>query len=327
VLLFDSLDAVPTDFGPSAVAVGKFDGVHAGHRRMIAELLAHSSATGLVATAITFDRHPLSIIRPNECPVALVSNSQKIELLAATGLDATLMMPFDRDVSELSPEDFVRVVLVDALHARHVIVGADFRFGNRGVGTTDALAELGKTYGFTLQIIDDVVATADGQPERRASSTWVRELLTEGDVKRAASVLGAVPTIRAEVVHGVQRGRELGYPTANLSPQIEGFVPADGVYAAWFTVGGTKYGAAVSIGNNPTFDGVADKQVEAHVLDQTLDLYGATVEISFVDYIRPMNKFSGVDALVAQMNADEKRIREILGLAARGRKTVTAVQK
>jgi riboflavin kinase/FMN adenylyltransferase len=313
VEIFNSLEAVPRAFGPSAVAIGKFDGVHAGHRRMIAELLAYSSSAGLLATAITFDRHPLSIIRPTECPVALVSNSQKIDLLAATGLDATLMLPFDRDLSELSPEDFVRAVLVDALHASHVIVGADFRFGNRGAGTTESLAGLGATYGFTVQIIDDVVAVSEDEPHRRASSTWVRELLTSGDVAHAASVLGALPTIRAEVVHGAQRGRELGYPTANLSPQIEGFVPADGVYAAWLSVGGAKYGAAVSIGNNPTFDGVPDKQVEAHVLDQTLDLYGATVDVSFVEYIRPMNRFSGVDALVAQMNADEKRIREILG--------------
>ncbi|MGV8969033.1 MAG: bifunctional riboflavin kinase/FAD synthetase [Microbacteriaceae bacterium] len=316
MLFFDSLSAVPDGFGPSAVAIGKFDGVHAGHRRMIARLLAHSSAAGLVATAITFDRNPLSVIRPQECPIALLSNAQKVELLAATGLEATLMLPFDRELSELSPEEFVRAVLVDGLRATRVIVGTDFRFGNRGVGTTARLIELGELWGFSVEVIDDVVASAAGQPERRASSTWVRELLTQGDVRQAAIVLGALPTIRSVVVHGAQRGRELGYPTANLSPQIEGYIPADGVYAAWLTVAGTRYGCAVSIGNNPTFEGIPDKQVEAHVLDEKLDLYGATVDIAFVEYIRPMNKFSGVDALVAQMNVDEKKIRHILGYPA-----------
>jgi riboflavin kinase/FMN adenylyltransferase len=320
VLFFDSLGAVPANFGPSAVAVGKFDGVHAGHRRMIAELLTCANAEGLVSTAITFDRHPLSVIRPTDCPVALVSNTQKVELLAATGLDATLMLPFDRALSELSPEDFVQVVLGDTLRATRVIVGADFRFGNRGIGTTETLTELGERFGFTVDIIDDVVASDDGQPRRRASSTWIRELLSDGDVTQAARVLGALPTIRSTVVHGAQRGRELGYPTANLSPQIEGFIPADGVYAAWLSVDGSRFGSAVSIGNNPTFDGVPDRQVEAHVLDATIDLYGKTVDLSFVEYVRPMNKFSGVDALIAQMNADETRIRGILGYPPRAGK-------
>ena len=323
MLFFDSLSAVPTDFGPSAVAIGKFDGVHAGHRRMIAELVSVARGAELTATAVTFVRHPLSIVRPNDCPAALVSNQQKVELLAATGLDATLMLPFDTALSELSPEEFVRLVLVDTLKASRVIVGADFRFGNRGAGTVASLSELGTHHGFSVDVIGDVVAPArevhtdsqpaDSQPARRASSTWVRELLTDGDVRQAALVLGALPTIRSVVVHGAQRGRELGYPTANLAPQIEGYVPADGVYAAWLSVDGARYGSAVSIGNNPTFDGVPDKQVEAHVLDEKLDLYDKTVDVSFVEYIRPMNKFSGVDALVAQMNADEKVIREILG--------------
>ena len=310
---FDSLAAVPADFGPSAVAIGKFDGVHSGHRAVIAALGDAARDRGLTATIVTFDRHPLSVLRPEACPEPLLSNAQKVERLAETGVDATLMVEFDRPFSQLSPEEFVRGILVDALHARLVFVGSDFRFGARGAGTVELLTELGATAGFEVRLIDDVVATG----ERRASSTWVRELLAEGRVVEATAVLGHEPSIRSVVVHGVQRGRELGYPTANLSPAIEGYIPADGVYAAWLTVGGVKHGAAVSIGNNPTFEGVPEKQVEAHVLDANLDLYDATVELSFVEYIRGMRKFSGMEALAEQMSLDEQQIRGILGYPPR----------
>jgi len=312
---FASLAAVPDDFGPSAVAIGKFDGVHAGHRKVIEALTSVAASKNLVATAVTFDRHPLALLRPELCPEPLLSNAQKIERLSETGLDATVMLEFDKAFSEQSPESFVESILVNALHARVVLVGSDFRFGAKGAGTVDTLRELGKRYDFEVTLIEDVVATAT---ERRASSTWVRELLTAGSVDEAADLLGHLPTIRAVVVHGVQRGRELGYPTANLAPAIEGFIPADGVYAAWFTVDGERHGAAVSIGNNPTFDGVPDKQVEAHVLDASLDLYDKSVEVSFVKYIRGMQKFSGMDALSEQMAIDEEVIRGLLGYPPKG---------
>jgi riboflavin kinase/FMN adenylyltransferase len=309
--VFESLDAVPADFGPSAVTIGKFDGVHAGHRRVIGTLLELAAERQLIPTVLTFDRNPLSLLRPEACPEALVSNPQKLDRLAKAGVAATLMVPFDRAFSELSPQEFVSRVLVDALHARAVLVGPDFRFGAKGAGTVPLLTELGSANGFEVVAIEEL--RPDGA--RRASSTWVRELLSEGRVREAATVLGDLPTIRSVVVHGEQRGRAMGYPTANLSPEIEGFIPADGVYAAWLVVGGIRYPAAVSIGNNPTFDGVPDKQVEAHALDQKLDLYDKTVEVSFVDYIRPMHKFDGMESLVTQMNADELRIREILANA------------
>jgi riboflavin kinase/FMN adenylyltransferase len=315
VEFFDSLEAVPAGFGPSAVAIGKFDGVHAGHRRVIGRLRAVAAERALVATAVTFDRHPLALIAPESCPEALLSNAQKVDRLAETGLDATLMVAFDRAFSEQSPEQFVERILVGALTARVVMVGADFRFGVRGSGTVATLTELGARHGFEVQLIEDVLAPLDaGTPgSRRASSTWIRELLAAGDIGEAARVLGHEPTIRSVVVRGAQRGREMGYPTANLSPDIEGFVPRDGVYAAWLTADGVRYGAAVSIGNNPTFEGVPEKQVEAHVLDESLDLYGTTVELSFVEYIRPMTAFDGMASLVVQMTLDEARIREILG--------------
>jgi len=311
---FDSLGAVPRDFGPSAITIGKFDGVHAGHRKVISALIDVARSSGLVATAVTFDRHPLALLRPELCPAPLLSNPQKVDRLAEAGVDATLMLAFDEAFSKQSPEEFVQSILVDALHAKVVLVGRDFRFGAKGAGTVERLRELGLEHGFDVQLIEDMIAEGT---ERRASSTWVRELLGDGDVGTAAQLLGHLPTIRAVVVHGLQRGRELGYPTANLSPDIEGFIPADGVYAAWLTIDGERHGAAVSIGNNPTFEGIPDKQVEAHVLDASLDLYDKTVEVSFVQYIRGMRKFSGMDALAEQMRADEQGIRVILGYPPR----------
>jgi len=314
VRFFSSLGEIPAGFGPSAVAIGKFDGVHAGHRRVIAELREVAAHESLTATIVTFDRHPLALLRPEACPPPLVSNAQKVELLAGTGVDATLMLAFDRAFSEQSPQEFVERILVDALHAKVVMVGADFRFGSKGSGTVDTLREFGARLGFAVHAIDDVVEPEAGsEHQRRASSTWIRELLAAGRVAEAAQVLGHEPTVRGEVVMGAQRGRALGFPTANLSPRNEGFIPGDGVYAAWFTADGVRYGSAVSIGNNPTFDGVPEKQVEAHLLDETIDLYGKIVEVAFVEFIRGQVKYSTIEALIEQIADDERKVRVILG--------------
>jgi riboflavin kinase/FMN adenylyltransferase len=315
VEFYESLAGVPAGFGPSAVAIGKFDGVHAGHRRVIGELREVAERDSLTATIVTFDRHPLALLRPESCPPPLISNAQKVELLAETGIDATLMLAFDRAFSEQSPEEFVQRILVDALHARVVMVGADFRFGARGAGTVERLTELGREFGFEVRIIDDVVS-AEESHTRRASSTWIRELLAEGRVAEAAVVLGHQPVVRGIVVKGAQRGRELGFPTANLSPRNEGFIPGDGVYAAWFTVDGVRYPAAVSIGNNPTFVGVPEKQVEAHLLDETIDLYGKLVEVEFVEYIRGQVKYTTIEALIDQIADDVTKTRIVLGRPA-----------
>jgi riboflavin kinase/FMN adenylyltransferase len=307
--LYTSFEDVPDDFGPSAVTIGKFDGVHTGHRAVIDQAIGIARERGMVAAALTFDRNPLALLRPDRCPESLVSNAQKLELLARAGLDATLMVTFDEAFAASSPEQFVRSVLVEALHAAVVLVGPDFQFGAKGAGTVVDLKDFGARFGFDVVMVEEF--TSD---HRKVSSTWVREALSAGDVATAATLLGRLPSIRAEVVHGLQRGRDLGYPTANLSPRIEGFVPADGVYAAWLVVDGARYGAAVSIGNNPTFEGIPDKQVEAHALDQSFDLYGRIVEIEFVRYIRGMRKFAGADELAGQMASDEREIRGILGV-------------
>jgi len=309
--VYRSLDAVPLGFGPSAVTVGKFDGLHLGHRDVLRQLCERATADGLVPTVVTFDRNPLATLHPERAPAMLVSADQKVDLFAAADIGTVLLLPFTEELGHLSPEEFVQRILVDALHAKVVLAGSDFHFGEKGAGDLAALRGAGQRHGFEVAVIDDLIHDLGGDP-RRASSTWIRELLHEGRVREAAALLGRAPSIRSRVVHGEQRGRELGYPTANLDPELEGMLPLDGVYAAWATVDGVRYGAAVSIGNNPTFDGIPQHQVEAHLLDQRLDLYGKTIEVAFVDYVRPMKKFEGVDALVAQLQTDEQRIRTIL---------------
>lgn len=309
---FGSLAELPSDFGPSAVTIGKFDGVHAGHRRVIRQLCEAAEPAGLVSTVLTFDRHPLALLNPEKVPTSLTSAAQKREILESTGVGALVMVEFTEEFSQLSAEDFIRRVLVDAVRARVVFVGVDFRFGHGGLGDVDLLVERGRDNGFDVRIIEPVRPEGD----RVISSSWIRDLLSEGRVDEAAKLLERLPSVRGEVVHGEQRGRALGYPTANLSANLEGFIPADGIYAAYATVGGRTMPAAVSIGNNPTFVGVAEKQVEAHILDENLDLYGTTLEISFVEYIRGMAKFESVPDLVEQIGRDEARTREILNVPA-----------
>lgn len=311
---FAGLDAVPPGFGPSAVTIGKFDGVHTGHRAVLARLAELAAERGLVDVVVTFDRHPLSLLSPEACPAPLVSVAQKRELLAETGVDATVMLAFDRALAELEPAEFVRRVLVDTLHARAVLAGGDFRFGRKGAGDVALLRRLGAQHGFDLVLVDDVRSAAEeGSDARRASSTWAREALDAGRVGEAARVLGRLPTVRSVVVQGERRGRELGFPTANLDPErLEGFLPSDGVYAAWAVVDGIRHPAAVSIGNNPTFDGVPQHQAEAHLLDVDADLYGRTLELAFVDRVRGMTRFDSLEALVAAIRGDIAATRRIL---------------
>ncbi|HEY1104748.1 bifunctional riboflavin kinase/FAD synthetase [Agromyces endophyticus] len=307
---YKGLEAVPNGYGPSAVTIGKFDGVHRGHREIISRLRGLAESDGLTTTVVTFDRNPLALLAPDKCPESLVSNRQKLELLATTGIDATVLLPFDRALASVPATEFVERVLVDTLHAKAVLVGRDFRYGARGAGDVALLADLGATFGFTVEVVDDVAP----EGERRVSSSWVRELLADGDVRHATELLGHTPTVSGLVVHGAARGRELGFPTANLSPESEGLIPSDGVYAGWLTDAGTRYPAAISVGDNPTFEGVPKKQVEAYVLDRELDLYDHVVDVEFVDRIRGMVAFTTIPALIDTIRDDVERTRVILGL-------------
>jgi riboflavin kinase/FMN adenylyltransferase len=308
VKTFKGLDAVPVSYGPSAVTIGKFDGVHRGHRAVVDRIRAIAAAEDLRAVVVTFDRNPLALLAPDKCPDSLVSLRQKLHLLATTGIDATLLLRFDRALASVPATEFVERVLVDTLHAKAVLVGRDFRYGARGAGDVDLLVDLGAKFGFTVEVVDDVAP----EGERRVSSTWIRELLADGDVRRATELLGHTPTVSGIVVHGAKRGRELGYPTANLTPESEGLIPADGVYAGWLTDAGTRYPAAISVGNNPTFEGVPSRQVEAYVLDRELDLYDHVVDVEFVERLRGMVAFTNIPDLVDTIRDDVDRAREIL---------------
>ncbi|MCT9821555.1 bifunctional riboflavin kinase/FAD synthetase [Microbacterium sp. W1N] len=317
MIVFRDPAEVPAGFGPSIIAIGKFDGVHSGHRAVIDRARVAATDAGARVVAVTFDRNPLSLLRPELCPEPVCSLEQKLELLATAGVDATLVLRFDAQLAALTPREFVEHVLVDALAVVRVMVGDDFRFGRGGTGDPDALTALGAEFGFTVDVVGDVEGAG-----RRVSSTWVRDLLAAGDVEGAARLLGRPHAVRGEVVHGLKRGRELGFPTANLATDAEGFIPADGVYAGWLVDEGavdaashaiTRYPAAISVGTNPTFDDVATRQVEAYVLDETtLDLYGRNVQVQFVNRIRGMVAFEGIDALIVQMADDVARVRAAL---------------
>lgn len=317
---------MPPGFGPSVVTVGNFDGVHRGHQAVLGRVAADARAAGAAAVAITFDPHPLAVLRPEHAPAPLQGLDRRLDLMATTGLDAVLVMEFTLELAGWSPERFVADVLAGALHARAVVVGRDMRFGHRNSGDVGTLRELGARYGYDVDLVEDLGGTDEAHPSgRRWSSTWVRELLAAGDVAGAAEVLGRPHEAVGTVVHGDHRGRELGYPTANLSPDADGMAPADGVYAGRLTVlprpgeagavdGGDDgpWPAAISIGTNPTFDG-ADRRVEAYVLDRDdLDLYGRRVRLEYVARLRPTLRFDGIDSLVTQMRDDVDRARELL---------------
>ncbi|MCS5719311.1 bifunctional riboflavin kinase/FAD synthetase [Herbiconiux sp. CPCC 205763] len=308
---YRGLADAPLGLGPSAVTIGKFDGVHAGHRAVISELLSVAESRDLTSIVITFDRHPLAQLDPQARPDALVSTEQKLELLAETGVDVTILLRFDAALAAMPPREFVSRVLHDICGTRVAMVGQDFRFGARGEGTIETLRTLGTEFGFDVDLIPEV---KPGEA-RKVSSTWIRELLATGDVQRAGELLGRTPSVRGVVVHGAARGRELGYPTANLSPESEGLIPADGVYAGWLTDlsnEGRRYPAAISVGSNPTFAGVPPKQVEAYVLDEELDLYDHVVDVSFVSRIRGQVRFTGIEPLIAQMSDDVAGVRALL---------------
>ncbi len=313
---------LPAGFAPTVVAIGKFDGVHAGHRAIIEKLLVDAAACDARTVAVTFDRNPLATIAPEHCPEQVSGVGQKIDLLAERGLDATLVLEFDKRLADVPAEEFVIRYLVEGLNAQRVLVGEDFRFGRGGTGDVALLRRMGVEHGFAVEVVADVSSAATGcDGGRRVSSTWIRELLTAGDVERAAKLLGHVHAVRGVVVRGLQRGRELGFPTANLAPDLEGFVPADGVYAGWVRArrpegqlgSGARYPAAISVGTNPTFDDVPERVVEAHVLDRDdLDLYGRTVDVEFVSRIRGMVAFDGLEPLIAQMHDDVEQTRAAL---------------
>ncbi|MCF3141284.1 MULTISPECIES: bifunctional riboflavin kinase/FAD synthetase [Micrococcaceae] len=314
---------VPKDFGPTVVTIGNFDGVHRGHQHVLSQLTGTAKRHNIPSVAVTFDPHPAQVHRPDSAPELIMGLQDKLDALGDTGVDAVLVMKYTLDLAAMTPVEFVRDVILDGLHAAHVVVGHDLRFGAGNVGDVVTMQQLGEELGFGVQVVNEYGAGGspvhdDGDADRRCSSTWVREALSEGDVVTAAAVLGRPHRMRGEVVHGAARGRDLGFPTANLAHDSTGYVPADGIYAGWLIdQSGTRWPAAISVGSNPTFDGVS-RQVEAHVIDrpeekvEDFDLYGQTVAVEFTQRLRGMVAYRGPEALVEQMCLDVAQAHELL---------------
>ncbi|MBC7596234.1 MAG: bifunctional riboflavin kinase/FAD synthetase [Kineosporiaceae bacterium] len=298
---------------PSVVTIGNFDGVHHGHRHVLARARALAQSLRadppLPVTAVTFDPHPLEVIAPDHAPLRLSTLHQRIALLRAAGADRVYVLAFTKEMSSWTPDEFVQRVLVDQLKAAGIVIGENFRFGHKAAGDIAFLRDAGEAYGFAV----DGLALDGG--DVAYSSTLVRSLIAEGEVARAAKILDHPHTLEGVVVKGDQRGRELGFPTANVPADPDVAVPADGVYAGWvIRADGDRLPAAISVGTNPTFDGV-ERRIESYVLDRTdLDLYGETIGIEFVDRLRGQVKFTGVDDLVATIRDDVDNTRTVLGL-------------
>jgi riboflavin kinase/FMN adenylyltransferase len=315
-------DEVPTDLPPTSVTIGAFDGVHRGHRVLIDRAVAEAGE-GLLPVAVTFDPHPLSVIRPDMAPLLLTSMAHRLEIFEAEGMGGVLVIQFTPELAGESAERFASRVLADTLNATHVVVGRNFRFGHRAAGDVALLEELGRELGFDVTVVDlEPLAAAPGTASEGAdepvavSSTQIRALVANGDVVGAAAALGRSHRVSGRVAHGDHRGRELGYPTANVDVADSMAVPADGVYAGRFRVDGDPAvwrPAAISVGTNPTFDGEA-RRVEAHVLDAPVgyDVYGQWADVEFVERIRPMLRFDSVEELIAQMADDVQRARRLV---------------
>lgn len=294
----------------AAVSIGAYDGVHLGHRALIARTRQEAARLGCGSAVVTFDRHPATVVRPASAPRLLTDVDQKLELLAATGVDVVAVVHFDADRAGEDPSHFVSEVLVDLLRARAVVVGADFHFGRGRSGDVGMLGALGARLGFSVTGFDLV-----GEGDEPISSTRIRGLIARGDVTSAALLLGRPHQVRGTVGHGDARGRDLGFPTANVAVPAEIALPADGVYAAWYrTPDGEGHPACVSIGRRPTFYREGGPQLlEAYLLDFAGDLYGQPAKVDLVSRQRGQERYESVDALVAQMHADVAETRRRLG--------------
>jgi riboflavin kinase / FMN adenylyltransferase len=299
--------------GGSAVTIGAYDGVHLGHRHLLAELQRRAHERGLASVVVTFDRHPATVVRPQSAPLLLTDRDQKLELLASAGMDRTLVVPFDEERANETAEDFVLEVLVRALNARLVVVGEDFHFGHRRAGNVAFLTEMGSRHGF------DVVGVAleEDASRQAVSSTRIRELLAACDVTAAARLLGRPHQVRGVVTHGDGRGGpELGFPTANVAVPDGLAMPGEGIYACWYErPDGSVHAAAASFGRRPTFHAsAAGPLLEVFLLDFSGDLYGEPARVSFVTHLHEERRFDSKEALVAQMTDDVAAARAALGL-------------
>jgi riboflavin kinase / FMN adenylyltransferase len=305
----------PTSESGTVVTIGAYDGVHLGHQAVISTVRARAADGGMESAVVTFDRHPAAVVRPESAPRLLTDLDQKLELLDATGIDRCLVITFDEARSKEKAEEFVQEVLVDCLDARLVIVGEDFHFGHQRKGNVALLEEMGRDLGFDVEglaLVDAAGQAVGGAP--KASSTAIRQALVAGDLGAAIALLGRPHEVRGVVSQGDQRGRDLGFPTANVSVPGDILLPADGIYAGWYErPDGAVHPTAISLGRRPTFYEAAHASLlEAHLLDFDGDLYGEHAKVRFVARLRGEERFDSVEALVEQIQRDCDDARGVL---------------
>ncbi|WP_432986846.1 bifunctional riboflavin kinase/FAD synthetase [Dactylosporangium sp. CA-233914] len=300
--------AAPGGWGRAVTTIGVFDGVHRGHQQIIGHAVKRAGELGVQSVVVTFDPHPAEVVRPGSHPAVLTEPARKAELIEALGVDVLCVVPFTAEFSRLSPEEFVHDALVENLHTALIVVGENFRFGHKQAGDVALLTKLGRAFGFAVE--GAPLVAGEGTV---FSSTYIRSCVDAGDVVAAARALGRPHRLEGVVVRGDQRGRELGFPTANLLVPANAAVPADGIYAAWLNRDrdGRRHRAAVSIGTNPTFSG-KERRVEAFVLDFEGDLYGERVSLDFAGRLREQRVYQAIEPLVAQIAEDVGQAREIL---------------
>ncbi|MEV4320219.1 bifunctional riboflavin kinase/FAD synthetase [Actinocrispum sp. NPDC049592] len=307
------LEHLPGGWGRCVATIGVFDGVHRGHQGLIARAVELAQQRSVPSVVVTFDPHPSEVVRPGSHPAQLTTLRRKAELVEELGVDVFCVLPFTPELSRVPADEFVHEILVDRLHAAAVVVGENFRFGHRAQGDVELLSQLGHRFGFVAEGAKLLTSATNG--EITFSSTYIRACVDAGDVVAAEAALGRPHRLEGIVVRGDGRGRELGFPTANLSTPRYTAIPADGVYACRFTLLGShgqrSLNAAVSVGTNPTFSG-RERRVEAFVLDVAEDFYGQRVGLDFVARLRDMERFDTVEGLLEQMHADVARAREVL---------------
>ncbi len=313
------LEATPADVGRTVVTIGMYDGVHRGHQKLIGAAVARAQAMGRPSLLLTFDPHPAEVVRPGAHPAILTAMDRKAELVAGLGVDAMCVLPFTEEFMRLAPESFTHTVLVEHLHCAHVVVGENFTYGHKAAGTVATLTAEGRRFGFTVEGVPLAEDSSDSG-DVTISSTYIRACVAAGDMVAAARALGRPHRVDGIVVRGDRRGRDLGYPTANVETPPFTAIPADGVYAGHLVTrdprGGAsreRFPAAISVGSNPTFQG-SRRTVEAFVLDYDGDLYGEHVGVEFVSRLRPMEAFADIGGLLAAMAKDVSDTRQILGM-------------
>jgi riboflavin kinase/FMN adenylyltransferase len=284
---------------PVVVTIGVFDGVHAGHRQVLGIAKSIANSINGTLTAATFDPPPKAFLRPDSFAGLLTLPERRAKLLLENGVDHVETLKFTDAMAHMSSDEFVEDILINALNAQVVIVGRNFRFGHRASGTVETLQTLAKKFGFEVRIVDLVGDSTAW------SSTRIRNAILKGHVEGANGLLGRAHRVSGEVVHGDHRGREIGYPTANIDVQGGLLIPADGVYSGLLWIDGQAHQSAISVGTNPTFDDVVNRRVEAYVIGQSdLDLYGKVVDLDFVSHIRDMESFAGIAELLEAMDRD-----------------------